>query len=56
MVVMTMVTIERCRSKWLIVISWLEQLNLEDKSCLHIISVIKLVRVRMKKVPEWSGW
>ena len=54
--VMTMVTEERCRSKWLIVISWLEELNLEDKSCLHRISVIRVVRARMRKMPEWSGW
>ena len=31
----TMFTMERCRSKWLMVISWLEELNLEDNSCLH---------------------
>ena len=43
----TMLTMERCRSKWLMVISWLEELNLEDNSCLHndIRMVVRLVRM-----------
>ena len=45
-----MFTMERCRSKWFKVISWLEQLNLEDNSCLHS-DIGLVVRMQMTKMP-----
>ena len=47
-----MFTMERCRSKWFMVISWLEELNLEDNSCLHSnMRMMVLVRMQMTKMP-----
>ena len=40
----TMFTMERW---WLMVISWLEQVSLEDNSCLH--NSMRMVRIRMTK-------
>ena len=47
--IVSLLTMERCRSKWFMVTSWLEQLNLEDNSCLNS-DMRTVVRMQMRKM------
>ena len=47
--IVSLLTMERCRSKWFKVLSWLEELNLEDNSCLNS-DMRTMVRMQMTKM------